>query len=84
MSMKKHQKKQLEDMAGGQKNDTNAMNKKTKAEWICLGHRMGFCKHPYSVDYKCSNCGYEEYTLFFPPPDKCPNCGAEMGGDNNV
>ena len=63
---------------GAEMEKSLAMNKKTNAEWICLGHRMGFCKHPDSVDYKCSNCGYEEYTLFFPPSDKCPNCGARM------
>ena len=67
---------------GAEMENSLAMNKKTKAEWICLGHRMGFCKHPDSVDYKCSNCGYEEYTLFFPPPDKCPNCGADMRGES--
>ena len=63
---------------GAEMKNTLAMNKTIKAEWICLGHRMGFCKHPDSVDYKCSNCGHEEYTLYFPPPDKCPNCGAQM------
>ena len=69
---------------GAEMGNSTAMNKTINAEWICLGHRMGFCKHPDSVDYKCSNCGHEEYTLFFQPPDKCPNCGASMKGDNNV
>ena len=50
------------------------------AEWICLGHRSGYLKHPYSVDYKCSNCGHEEYTLLSPPPERCPNCRANMKG----
>ncbi len=66
---------------GAEMENSFAMNKKTKAKWVCLGHKMGFCKHPYSVDYKCSNCGYEEYTLLSSPPDKCPNCGAEMQGE---
>ena len=45
------------------------------ATWICLGHRIGFLKHPYSVDWKCSNCGYESYWV---TPSVCPNCGAKM------
>ena len=50
------------------------------AEWISLGHRMGFCKHPYSEDFKCSQCGYEAYTIppLVGPPDVCPGCGARM------
>lgn len=53
----------------------SAINKDdTEAHWICLGHRMGILKHPYSVDYKCSCCGYEVYTLFCDPPEVCPKC----------
>ena len=43
--------------------------------WISLGHRMGYLKHPYSVDYKCSECGYETYWF---TPNKCPQCHTEM------
>lgn len=46
--------------------------------WIPLGHRMGVCKHPYSEDYKCSVCGYEQYTLMFAPPQVCPLCHSLM------
>jgi len=46
--------------------------------WIQLGHRMGTLKHPMSVDYKCSLCGFEEYTLFIDPPMECRNCGGVM------
>ena len=45
------------------------------AEWICLGHRIGFLKHPDSVDWKCSNCGYESYWV---APPVCPKCHAKM------
>ena len=45
------------------------------AEWICLGHRIGFLKHPDSVDWKCSNCGYESY---WTAPPVCPKCHAKM------
>lgn len=48
------------------------------AKWIPLGHRSGFLKHPYSEDFKCSYCGYEEYTIFMPPPKMCPHCHAQM------
>lgn len=46
--------------------------------WEPLGHRMGPCKHPWSEDYKCSLCGYEAYTVFDPPPDRCPKCNARL------
>lgn len=46
--------------------------------WQSLGHRIGYLKHPWSEDFKCSICGYEQYTLLFPPPDVCPKCGARM------
>ena len=51
-----------------------------EAKWISLGHRIGFCKHPYSEDFKCSQCGYEAYTIppLIGPPDICPECGARM------
>ena len=47
--------------------------------WIPLGHRPGFCKHPYSEDYKCPVCGYEQYTIYMMPPKRCPRCNSEMG-----
>lgn len=65
----------LDKLAAEQK-----QNAGERGEWIPLGHRMGLMKHPYSLDYKCSLCGYEEYTLLMPPPDTCPNCGARMEG----
>ena len=63
----------LDKLAAEQKQNTGK-----RGEWIPLGHRMGVCKHPYSEDFKCSLCGYEAYTLFFDPPETCPNCGARM------
>ena len=53
----------------------NTTAKADKGHWICLGHRIGKLKHPYSVDYKCSVCGYEAYWF---TPDKCPQCHTEM------
>jgi len=47
-------------------------------KWIPLGHRMGVLKHPFSEDYRCSLCGYEQYTIFEYPPRECPKCGATM------
>lgn len=49
--------------------------------WIPLGYRSGFLKNPDSEDFRCSICGYEAYTLFFPPPERCPSCGAKMDGE---
>ena len=50
--------------------------------WECLGHQIGYLKHPYSIDYRCSVCGYKLYTVFGCPPlpDRCPHCGAIMEG----
>ena len=62
----------------GERKDEEDIDESVIAEWICLGHRMGSLKHPYSVDYKCSNCGHEEYTLLSSPPERCPNCRAQM------
>lgn len=57
----------------------SAINKDdTEAHWIYLGHRMGPFKHPDSEDYKCSNCGYEAYTILMDPPEVCPKCKARM------
>ena len=47
-------------------------------DWIPLGHRMGFLKHPDSEDYKCPVCEYEQYTLYMLPPKVCPRCQTEM------
>jgi len=47
------------------------------AHWECLGYRPGFLKHPFSEDYRCSNCGYESYWV---QPLVCPNCHALMKG----
>lgn len=57
----------------------NNWNPDKKGEWIPLGHRPGYLKHPFSEDYKCSVCGYEQYTLFMGPPAQCPACGSSMG-----
>ena len=52
------------------------------AVWQPIGHRIGFCKHPDSVDYKCSLCGHEIYTLYdLGFLEICPNCGARMDGE---
>lgn len=48
------------------------------AHWECLGYRPGFLKHPFSEDYRCSNCGYEAYWF---TPMVCPNCHAMMRGE---
>ena len=47
--------------------------------WIPLGHRPGYLKHPDSEDYKCPVCGYEQYTIYMMPPKRCPRCNSEMG-----
>ena len=47
-----------------------------RGKWIPLGHQIGFGKHPWSEDYRCSLCGYEAYTLLSLPPDVCPQCHA--------
>ena len=67
----------------GERKDEEDTDESVIAEWICLGHRMGPLKHPYSVDYRCSNCGHEEYTLLSPPPERCPNCRAHMKGEED-
>lgn len=64
----------------GKKKDEEDTDESVIAEWICLGHRIGYLKHPYSIDYKCSNCGYEEYTLLSYPPERCSKCRAYMKG----
>lgn len=46
--------------------------------WINLGHLGRSGDHPYSVWYKCSECGFE---LYWWTTDKCPHCGAYMRGD---
>ena len=56
-------------------------NDEEQSHWISLGHQSGFLKHPYSEDFKCSNCGYEQYTIFNSPPDICPHCGQKMNGE---
>ena len=43
--------------------------------WINLGHLGRSGDHPYSVWYKCSECGYEQYWW---TTEKCPYCGARM------
>lgn len=50
------------------------------AHWECLGHKPGIMKHPFSLDYRCSNCGYESY---WTTPVICPNCHALMKGEEN-
>lgn len=47
-----------------------------RGKWIPLGHQIGFLKHPWSEDYRCSLCGYEAYTIGTPPPKVCPQCHA--------
>ena len=47
-----------------------------RGKWISLGHQIGFLKHPWSEDYRCSLCGYEAYTIGTPPPKVCPQCHA--------
>lgn len=57
------------------------MEQIARGKWICLGHQIGILKHPYSIDYRCSLCGYEAYTLFSLPPDVCPQCHAHNSID---
>ena len=45
--------------------------------WINLGHLGRSGDHPYSVWYKCSECGFEQYWWM---TEKCPHCGAIMEG----
>lgn len=63
--------------------EKNYFNKGKTGEWVLLGHLMRPMDHPYSLWYKCSLCGYEEYTLFFPAPGRCPHCGADMRGEDD-
>ena len=35
-------------------------NREKVGEWIALGHQIGMFKHPWSEDYKCPFCGYEQ------------------------
>ena len=58
--------------------DTEKADDRNMATWIPLGHRSGFLCHPYSEYYKCSSCGYEQYTLFMDSPAMCPNCLSRM------
>ena len=58
-------------------------NEGAHGEWISLGHRMGPMKHPWSEDYKCPFCGYEQYTVLSYPPESCPRCGAKLKGGSN-
>ena len=52
-----------------------------KGRWLGE-HEIKPFSHPYSITYKCSECGYAVYTLFGMPPltKFCSNCGAEMEG----
>lgn len=58
--------------------DVCPLEEMVEGEWKCLGHVMGIGKHPCSLDFKCSVCGYIFYHLVFGPPDMCPQCGARM------
>ena len=57
------------------------MEQIARGKWIPLGHQIGFLKHPWSEDYRCSLCGYEAYTLLSLPPDVCPQCHAHNSID---
>jgi len=53
-------------------------------KWISLGHRSGLFKHPYSVDFKCPFCGYEEYSVpMLWIPENCMRCGAKLEAPND-
>ena len=56
----------------------NELEEEEEGIWISLGHVRGPLSHPYSETFKCSICGYEQYTLFMNPPNKCPHCKANM------
>lgn len=47
------------------------MNRDKNGKWVSL-------VNPDSKTYKCSLCGYEECSLYFLPPGKCPFCNAKM------
>lgn len=59
------------------------------AHWINIGFQGRFLDHPHSEYYKCSNCGYEQYTLYeseehlYKWLHTCPNCGAKMDGERS-
>lgn len=44
-----------------------------RGEWIDRGKDM-------TIRWQCSECGRRDTHIY----NFCPNCGAEMGGDNNV
>lgn len=46
--------------------------------WEPLGHRPRLLSHPGAEDFRCSLCGYEAYTIFAQPPNRCPICRAKM------
>lgn len=54
-----------------------------KGKWIAT-HETNLLSHPDSITYVCSECGYKSYTLFGMPSvtNFCPNCGADMRGDD--
>ena len=60
------------------KREEDMKNRNEVGEWIFLGHQIGPGKHPWSVDYKCPFCGYEQYTLMSNLPDRCPSCLAHL------
>lgn len=60
------------------KKEEDMGNREKVGEWIALGHQSGMFKHPWSEDYKCPFCGYEQYTLLTEPPNRCPICLAHL------
>ena len=58
--------------------------KPRKGKWIPT-HESTLLSHPDSITYVCSECGYKIYTVYgFPSKTNyCPNCGADMRGEQN-
>ena len=56
--------------------DAKRKFERPKGEWLLVGHNdtVNF--------YKCSICGYEEHDNFTKHYNFCPNCGADMRGEN--
>ena len=61
-----------------------ALAERKKGKWIGK-HESGYCSHPDSITYRCSECGYSIYTVYgigMPTSNFCPNCGADMRGES--
>ena len=57
------------------------LSERPQGEWIDTGEEQGALGIIYKIR-KCSKCSWEHSLVI--PDNFCPNCGADMRGDNNV